>query len=115
LVGTTPLPLYVQISKTDVPLTTGPVSVCPSAAFTTAALGHDRRCVEPDGALVTEATFVGLFVGLAFGVEDPVVRDAALPLDPHAANNNMEQATTATVTPPEKRRTCGCRVFVRVG
>jgi hypothetical protein len=94
--------MYVQISKTEVPLTTGPVLFCPSAAFTTAAVGHAGRCVEPDGALVAETPGVEpVVVGLAFSVEDPVVveepvvGDVLLLLELQAAKNT-EQMTAAT-------------------
>ena len=62
LVGTGPLPGYVQILYVDVPLTTGPVSLCPSAALTTEAEGHDGREPEAAGAF-------GLGFGFGLGLE----------------------------------------------
>ena len=98
MVGTTPLPLYVQTSNTDVPLTTGPVSYCPNAAFTTAADGHAFRAVEPDVPVVTEPPVLGPG---AEPDDETVVADVGLPLDPQAAKNNAEQATSATVPPTD--------------
>jgi len=81
----------VQISYWDVPLTAGPVLLCPSAAFTTDAEGHAGREPVPlaDGAAV---------------VDEPAARDVvdeedAVGLDEHAApstpNKMIAPATVA--------------------
>src|SRR5579863_1250591 len=84
LVGSGPLPPYVQISYWDVPPTTGPVSLCPSAAFTTDAEGHaGREPVPLAGAaavVVDEEDGVGLDEHAAPSAPDRTIAPATVAL-----------------------------------
>jgi hypothetical protein len=84
-----PPPLYVQISSCAVPVTTGPVLLCPSAAFTADTEGHDGRepVVLPEAAEVaTELDDVG-----------GVVEDPEVVLDEHAAMSMEDNVTEPAI------------------
>jgi hypothetical protein len=96
LVGIGPPPAYVQILYTDVPLTTGPVVVSPSAAFTTDADGHGGNALDafPDGTLPDGAAVVAT-PGEAVDVDVAVDEEEGVLADEHAAITNADRTTAA--------------------